>query len=140
MNKKLNGFNNGRDTIDGVGGKEAVFKCFGCKCTPCCTPEVCEKAVLESIKNQLGLGKQLQRPETFTINTEKPSISVKEAIEILCNALREDRNQINAFQSTMRTTKKLEILKTIANSMKIDWDIVKENEQIISLNLKPIIK
>lgn len=63
------------------------------------------------------------------------------AIEVLCNALK-DRNlfEDNGLKPQMLTTKKLEILKTIANSMRIDWDIVEENGKIISLNLKPIIK
>ena len=72
------------------------------------------------------------KPEKF-----KKEYQLKEAIEVLCNTLK-DRNlfEDNGLKPQMLTTKKLEILKTIANSMRIDWDEVVQDDKIISLELK----
>ena len=83
--------------------------------------------------------KELMRNIPLQVVQSKPSL--EEAIEVLCNALKDrDLFEDNGLKPQMLTTKKLEILKTIANLMRIDWDIVEENGKIISLNLKPIIK
>ena len=64
---KLNGFNNGRDTTDGVGGEEW------------------------SLNDKLKWEKE-NSPYVY-----KPS--VKEAVEVLCNALREDKEPGSYYDS-----------------------------------------
>lgn len=69
------------------------------------------------------------------LSQTKPSL--EEAIEVLCNALKDrDLFEDNGLKPQMLTTKKLEILKTIANLMRIDWDEVVQDDKIISLELK----
>lgn len=55
------------------------YKCFYCKCTPCCTPELCNKMVSNLFEKN--------KKEQFEHKQKK----LKEAIEILCNALKEDK-------------------------------------------------
>lgn len=78
---------------------------------------------------------ELAKEQKITLVSTKPSLG--EAIEVLCNALKERNvSEENGLKPQMLTTKKLEILKTIANSMRIDWDEVVQDDKIISLELK----
>lgn len=70
------------------------YKCFGCKCTPCCNPKDCEEQFMESIKRWVGLGKEIPRPEIFTIrNVNYKENELKEAIKVLQKHLKEDKSE-----------------------------------------------
>ena len=124
--KNLNGFNDGLHNSSGIGGGKPYFeKIKDEQNIPILDESAKERERLEAEMNYRYGG------------------NLKKSIEVLCNALREDTSEGNWLKPQMLNTKKLEILKTVANLMGIDWDVVEENSKIINLNLrafKPINK
>lgn len=76
-NNKLNGFNNGRDTTDGVGGKPLII-----------------------YENPTDIG-----GDTYIIGIDKPDISISEAIKVLQKHLREDKSEGSYYHSWMCSLK-----------------------------------
>jgi hypothetical protein len=231
MDKKLNGFNNGRDTTDGVGGKpglngkeftitfsedvykkedvitmkenEKLYRFTEWRSTSNCKEYFLKENELQDKHKNLLLGqlitdyerlpkdrldkfkeyinqqkeKEIQLYKTIIteilekekgsvllmdvnlipnikdFNTEeflkvsknqgiswvKSEPSLEEAINVLQKHFA-PKGDVNKLQSQMLNSKKLEILKSIANAGGIDWDEVIENDRIISLKLKMLIK
>ena len=77
----------------------------------------------------------VEKLKSILITKNEPSL--EEAVNVLCKYFKGSETN-NGLTPQMLNSKKLEILKSIANSGGIDWDEVKENERIISLQLKTI--
>jgi hypothetical protein len=114
-NNKLNGFNNGIDASDGVGGKKW-----------------CD---FMDMHTMIGLKNLENIPLEFKNEIMEEKTELQEAINVLQKHFA-PKGDVNKLQSQMLNSKKLEILKSIANAGGIDWDEVTENERIISLKLK----
>ena len=68
---------------------------------------------------------------------DKSELTLEEAIKVLQKHLK-PKDSENGLKPQMSNSKKLEILKTIANAGNIDWDEIEENGRIISLQLKTL--
>lgn len=116
--------------------------------------EVYRKIAYEVAKSQIGKffvidtnllsdPKEMDMKEFFKITNgfgiqvlKNSEPTLEEAIKVLQKHLRKDKSESDGLKPQILNSKKLEILKSIANSGGIDWDEVIENERIVSLQLK----
>lgn len=133
MSKKLNGFNNGRDASEGVGGKESPEGAYIAGIDPYDT--VGKFLIMdESIINSLKDGDKKKMYETANklglIAIHPPKLSLKEAIEVLCNALREDKSEGSYYHSWMCNIK-MSIFDNVKNCTVNDFETGTDEKELL---------